>query len=814
MTDYVCIHGHFYQPPRENPWLEDVEMQDSAYPFHDWNEKITTECYLPNSSARVLGEKKLITDIVNNYSKMSYDFGPTLLSWLERHRPETYHQVLASDKMGQKLFSGHGPAIAQAYNHVIMPLASQRDKLTQVIWGIADFEHRFGRFPDGMWLPETAVDIATLEMLAANGIKYTILSPHQAKQTKKLGTGKWKSAADGLDIRMPYLCQLPSGKNISIFFYDGKTSYDVSYGNLLEDGETFAKRLAALLGDGDGPKLAHIATDGETYGHHHRYAEMALAYAARYIEERKLGKLTVYGEYLEKVPPQYEVQIIENTSWSCAHGIERWRNNCGCHAGRFPSGMQQWRKPLRDAIDRLSEEAAELYEKGMKKYVKDPWDLRNKYIEVVLDRSKEKVESFLAGNVNKGLQQAEKVFVLKMLEMQRNSMLMYTSCGWFFDDINGIETVQVMRYAGRTIQLARETGGPDLEGEFKKMLEQANSNLPDVKNGAESYETFVKRASVDLNRVGAHYAVSSIFEEYPEEAEIFCYTVSTENHERLEAGMQTMVIGRANLRSNIVLEEYEADFAAIYLGDQNIIAGVCKQMSDDAWKKVCADIKAAFLRGDSADVMRLMNTCFEGSSYTLRHLFKDERRKVLNKLLESTWEEIEDSFRRIYTRNYTIIQAMRGMNMPLPAALAAPTEFVLNKDIINEIQNVRPNFQKIERLLGEMRRLSLQPDKANLALEVGKRATELAVMIATDPENLKIVTYAERTARALNGLLDEADLQEAENRFFPMITWTYPRMCEKAKAGDKEAAKWVEAFRSMALLLRMYVPECLGSAQG
>jgi alpha-amylase/alpha-mannosidase (GH57 family) len=807
MNNFVCIHGHFYQPPRENPWLEDVEMQDSAQPYHDWNERITTECYLPNSAARVLGEKKLITDIVNNYTKMSYDFGPTLLSWLERHRPETYKWVIASDKTGQAFFSGHGPAIAQAYNHIIMPLANEHDKQTQVIWGIEDFKHRFGRQPEGMWLPETAVDIATLEVLAAHDMKFTVLAPHQAKQTRKIGTGKWKNATEGLDTKIPYVCQLPSGKSIVLFFYDGSTSYDVSYGNLLQDGETFAKRLTAPLSSTDGPQLENIATDGETYGHHHRYAEMALAYAARYIEDRKLAKLTIYGEYLEKSPPEYEVQIIENTSWSCAHGVERWRSNCGCHAGRFPAGKQQWRKPLREALDWLRDEVCELYEQRMKKYVQDPWDLRNKFIEVVLDRSRNHVEEFLKRNIRDGLGSEEKVFVLKMLEMQRNAMLMYTSCGWFFDDINGIETVQVMQYAARTMQLAREIGGPDLEGRFQKMLEAANSNLPDIKDGSAAYETYVKRLSVDLNRVGAHFAVSSIFEEYPEEAEIFCYTVTTENHERLEAGMQTMVLGRAKLLSNIVLEEYQVDFAAVHLGDQNILAGVCGRMNDDAWKKTSNDVKIAFLRGDSAEVMRLMSSSFEGSNYTLWHLFRDEQRNVLNKLLDSTWAEIEDSFRHIYTRNYTIIQAMRGMNILLPPALAVPTEFVLNRDIIREIQNVRPNFQKIERLLAEIRRLSLLPDKTSLGLEVSKRATELATMVASDPENLKVLMYCERTTGALGSLLEEADLQEAENRFFPLITETYPKMCKKAASGDKEAAKWLESLRSMALLLRMYVPE-------
>jgi alpha-amylase/alpha-mannosidase (GH57 family) len=280
MSRYVCIHGHFYQPPRENPWLEDVELQDSAYPYHDWNQRITDECYRQNAVSRILNSKKEIVDIVNNYSRISFDFGPTLLSWLQKHEGDVYKSILDADKESQKHFDGHGAAIAQAYNHMIMPLANTRDKHTQVIWGIYDFEQRFNRKPEGMWLPETAVDIETLEVLAEHEIAFTILAPHQAARIRRIDSDQWQQVeANNLNTTIPYLCRLPSGKTINLFFYIGSFSQDVAYGTMLDRGDIFAEKLVATLNGSDQEdQLAHIATDGETYGHHHRHADMALAY--------------------------------------------------------------------------------------------------------------------------------------------------------------------------------------------------------------------------------------------------------------------------------------------------------------------------------------------------------------------------------------------------------------------------------------------------------------------------------------------------------------------------------------------------------
>jgi alpha-amylase/alpha-mannosidase (GH57 family) len=468
MDRYVCIHGHFYQPPRENPWIESIELQDSAYPYHDWNERVTAECYAANAVSRILDGERRITQIVNNYARISFNFGPTLLSWMERNAPEVYAAVIDADGESQRTFSGHGSALAQPYNHIIMPLANKRDKYTQVIWGIRDFQHRFGRDPEGMWVPETAVDLETLETLAELGIRFTILAPRQAKRVKPAKGKDWQDVSNGcIDPTMPYTLHLASGRTIAVFFYDDPISRAVAFEGLLSSGEEFARRLVNAFSDQRGrPQLVHIATDGETYGHHHRYGDMALAYALDYMESRKAATVTNYGEYLEKNPPSFDVEIIENTSWSCAHGIERWRSDCGCNSGGHPGWNQAWRAPLREAFDWLRDTLAPLYEEKARRVLEDPWAARDEYIRVLLDRSPDSVELFLTVHAAKRLKESDKTEALKLLELQRHAMLMYTSCGWFFDELSGIETVQVIQYAGRAVQLAQQLFGDTIEARF------------------------------------------------------------------------------------------------------------------------------------------------------------------------------------------------------------------------------------------------------------------------------------------------------------------------------------------------------------
>ena len=519
MERYICIHGHFYQPPRENPWLEEIEIQDSAYPYHDWNEKITAECYAPNSAARNLDKEGRILNIMSNYDRMSFNFGSTLLSWLEKNDQETYQAILDADRQSMEWRSGHGNAFAQVYNHIIMPLANKRDKRTQILWGIKDFEYRFKHFPEGMWLAETAVDIETLDLLAEYGINFTILSPRQAAKVRRIGTGKWRDVSNArIDPSRAYLYRLPSGRMINLFFYDGPISRAVAFEDLLKRGEDFGNRLLTGFSDTrQWPQILNVATDGETYGHHHKFGDMALAYAVNYIESNGLARITNYGEYLELHPPTHEVQIFENSSWSCIHGIERWRSNCGCNSGGHSGWNQEWRKPLRDALDWLRDRLAFLYENMASEYLKNPWEARDNYIDVILDRSGKNIMRFFDGHTSKSLSSDEKVTVLKLLEIQRHAMLMYTSCGWFFDELSGLETIQVLQYAGRAIQFSEEIFHDNLEDSFKMRLALAKSNVPEHENGAQIYEKLVKPAMIDLKQVGAHYAISSLFEEYIDE---------------------------------------------------------------------------------------------------------------------------------------------------------------------------------------------------------------------------------------------------------------------------------------------------------
>jgi alpha-amylase/alpha-mannosidase (GH57 family) len=394
---FICIHGHFYQPPRENPWLEAVETQDTAHPYHDWNERITAECYAPNASSRILDARDRIIKIVNNYASISFNFGPTLLSWLEQREPETYAAILDADRLSRERYGGHGSAIAQVYNHMILPLANERDKRTQVRWGIRDFERRFGRKPEGMWLPETAVDVASLEALAAEGIAFTILEPRQAKRWRHSSSKEWVDADGAIDPTIPYRCPLPSGRSINIFFYDGPIARAVAFENLLARGENLAHRLLSAFSESRGhPQLVNIATDGETYGHHHPNGDMALAYALDYLNEHKLVRTANYGQFQAENPPVHEVEIAPKTSWSCGHNLGRWERDCGCSTGGGTGWNQQWRAPLRKALDWLRDECISIFETNAAPLLRDPWAARDAYVDVVLDRTDDNVQKFVS----------------------------------------------------------------------------------------------------------------------------------------------------------------------------------------------------------------------------------------------------------------------------------------------------------------------------------------------------------------------------------------------------------------------------------
>lgn len=502
MTTHVCIHGHFYQPPRENPWLNKIEPQPAAAPFRDWNERIAAECYGPNAAVPIETGVDGGWQLFNNYTRISFNFGPTLLSWMERKKPDIYRAVLEADRSGRERFSGHGPAIAQSYNHMIMPLASSRDKYTQLAWGIRDFVHRFGRNPEGLWLPETAVDIETMEFMAKLGIRFTILAPHQVQSWKLVGEDSWNipegegfARGEGVDTSLPYLVKLPGGGELSVFFYDPGLSCAVSFGGLLSDDRRFLEELTigtAVGSTGPGPGLRHMAADGETFGHHFKGGEKTLARALNVLDSSDEVELTVYGEFLDRFPPLREVSIEENTSWSCPHGVERWRSDCGCSGGRMEGASQAWRTPLREALDRLRDSAIDVFEREASVLLHDPWQARNAFIDVILDPSEDIISGFLTDHVLPGVKIDTTSWALPLLEMQRNAMLMYTSCGLFFDDPGDIETIQILQYAGRVVQLAKACGGVDLEGEFLSALAGVKSGYPELVDGRRIYEQYVR----------------------------------------------------------------------------------------------------------------------------------------------------------------------------------------------------------------------------------------------------------------------------------------------------------------------------------
>ena len=585
---FVCVHGHFYQPPRENPWLETVEVQESAAPYHDWNDRITAECYAPNGASRIQNLENEIVRIVNNYARMSFNFGPTLLSWLHEKAPRAYHMILEADKTSAARYGGHGSAVAQVYNHIIMPLASTRDALTQIRWGIADFEHRFGRRPEGMWLAETACNRHVLDLMAGEGIKYTILAPVQCARVRRLppeeaaGQQAWTETANAsCDSTQPYLVRLDEGRSIAVFFYDGPGSRAIAFEGLLDSGEKFASRLMGIFNtpsnSGHPARLSHVATDGESYGHHHKHGEMALSFAMHTIEEQGLATLTNYGEFLERFPPTWEAEVAEDTSWSCAHGVERWRSDCGCNGGK-PGWNQRWSTPLRAALDYLRDATAPLAEKLAEGLVKDFWAARDAYIHVILSRenpakSAGAIRRFLHHHAARSLTPAERTTVLELMELERHTQLMYTSCGWFFDEISGIETVQIIAYAGRVLQLACELfgrSGVALEPEFLRILADAKPNVPELTDGADIYTRYVTGMKIGLEQVGAHYAISSVFRSYPEDGELFCFDVHRESHETFTSGRGKVALGRGTIRSRITEEAEEICYAVLHVGDQGL----------------------------------------------------------------------------------------------------------------------------------------------------------------------------------------------------------------------------------------------------
>ena len=721
---YICIHGHFYQPPRENAWLEEIEIQESASPYHDWNERIAEECYGPNAYSRIMDEEGKIENIVNNYASISFNFGPTLLSWMQLKSPRIYEAILAADEQSMKRFNGHGSAIAQVYNHIIMPLANRRDKVTQVKWGLYDFEKRFHRKPEGMWLAETAVDTETLEVLAEHNIKYTILAPSQAQCWRPEGEEEW---IEGIDPRHPYRCHLPNGKEITLFFYDGDRSQGVAFNGYLNDGKKFAEELTSGFSDNEDTELVHIATDGESYGHHHRNGDMALAYCLHYIEEHNLAQLCNYGYYLAQNKPVREAKIKESTAWSCAHGVGRWERDCGCHTGGMPEWNQQWRAPLREGLNWLRDGFDYLFEEEVSKYIKAPWQMRDEYIEIIFDRNREKLENFITRHAKKELSRREMTHVIRLLDMEKQSMLMFTSCGWFFNDISGIETTQILQYACRGIQLAGSETSKNLEPKFLEYLAKAQSNLPEKGSGKDLYLREVKPYRLSLTQVGMHYAANSLFKDDPEVMTVLNYDCHSEEFHRLRSGSHVLIMGRTYVQSRVTLSEKYFSFVILYMGNHHLVGNTADDLTAENFHEALKNFSKALDEGNLARLLEMIRLQFRGRSFSFFDLFKDQQHKLLEQVLDTNLQLAADSYRKINNRNQSLLNVMRNQSLPIPDILRKNLEIITlyNIERLFAANDQLVNIPALREELRTVHSWQMDLDASKLAYLLSKKVNQL-----------------------------------------------------------------------------------------
>ena len=820
---YVCIHGHFYQPPRENPWLETIETQDSAAPYHDWNERICAECYATNGAARIVNKQNEITRILNNYARMSFNFGPTLLSWLAENAARTYRMILDGERSSRQLFSGHSSAMAQVYNHLIMPLANHRDRLTQIRWGIADYRQRFGHAPEGMWLAETAADTETLQLLAAEGIRFTVLAPRQCRQVRSITGGKTGSKIDSakptgdwiqtpnatVDPTHPYLVRFPEGPPLAVFFYDGPTSRAIAFEGLLNSGEGFVARLKQGFHEGSNqPQLVHVATDGESYGHHHRHGEMALAYALRLMEQDKNARLINYGSFLAQFPPQWEAEIYDNSSWSCDHGIERWRSNCGCNGGK-PGWNQLWRTPLREALDELRNTLAPLTEKLGNQLFKDVWAARDGYIDVILDRSSESVNIFLDTYQSHPLSEEERVRALSLMEMQRHTQLMYTSCGWFFDDISGIETIQIIAYAARVIQLAQELFPPEfadtisgIELAFLNKLALAQSNVPSAGDGARIYTEQCLRMELTLEQVAAHYAISSVFSSFADETEVFCYRVNRISYDILNSGRGRLALGRARVTSTITGQSQDFSFAVLHFGDQNITAAVKAYLPEDAeaFEKVVAQTRDQVRSANFPEVIRLLDRYYD-LDYSLISLFRDEQRRILQIILNSTLSDIEVSLKNIYDDHASLLHYLAQAGLPKPPALALAASFAVNAGLRRALETDPIDPSLVRSFLNMAKADEVPLDTPTLTYIADLRMKRAMLELQMSSGSLDILERALALAKTLAELPFELNLWQAQNLWYEILRSSAHGLTAHDTNDPEARARWTRDFHDLGCCL-------------
>lgn len=784
----VTVHGHFYQPPRENPYLDAIERQASATPAHDWNERIYHECYRPNAFARVLNDRGEVTGIVNNYEYLSFNIGPTLMSWLERYDKEVYQRIVEADRKSCQRLNGHGNAIAQVYNHIILPLANTQDKYTQIRWGIADFRTRFDRTPEGMWLAETAVDYPTLEVLVAEGIKFIVLAPSQAQRSRQLpGAEKadpqWHEVGGGqIDPTRPYRCYLKPEKQlmnthqlsplsshhlsrshhhnspattantpyIDIFFYDGPISRDMGFNDVLSNSHHFAQRLGqAVRGDHRPAQIISVATDGETFGHHKHSTEKCLAYAFTEEFPRRGWTVTNFAHYLSQNPSTWEVELKPVTAWSCSHGVDRWQDDCGCGGG---GGWHlKWRRPLRDTLNWLRDQLIPIYEEAGRKLFGDPWAARDEYIEVIGDRTQANVDKFLSKHQIHILDRTEQIDALRLLEMQRHALLMFTSCGWFFEEISRPEGVQILRYAARAVELAGEVTGVQLEKELIERLSLVPSNVERFKTGAEVYRQMVSTAQISLREVAAHYAISSLFAKYPQFEQIYCYQTQQLDFQTQRMGSMTLAVGQLQLTSNITQETETFVFAAFHLGGWDFHCCIQPFGSRRSYTMLKERLFGVLQEASAAHAILEMVRLFGDQSFSLRDLFAEERHRIVQLLSQENLTRLDQLYTQVYRENYGVMMAFHRDDLAVPVELQVAAEVALGHRCLTVAKALEQETADRESLVAEIEAIATEAGLLRTRLNVPelKQILERLVWRYLNSLLLEGTSVTERSPRSL-----------------------------------------------------------------
>jgi alpha-amylase/alpha-mannosidase (GH57 family) len=826
---YVTLHGHFYQPPRENPYLDAIERQPSAAPFHNWNERIYHECYRPNAFARILNEAGEVVEVVNNFEYLSFNIGPTLMRWLEQHDVQVYQRILEADRKSCDRLNGHGNAIAQVYNHIIMPLANRRDKVTQVRWGIADFQTRFGRAPEGMWLAEAAVDYATLEVLIEEGIRFIVLAPSQLQRCRPTAPENdpegldypWENVGGcQIDPTRPYRCFLPGGDRshdyIDVFVYDGPISRDIGFEDaILSSSEQFANRIAqAVRVDRETAQLIAIATDGETFGHHKRNTEKALAYGFRYVMPDKGWTITNFAHYLSLYPPTWEVEIKSITAWSCAHGVGRWQDDCGC--GGEGGWHQKWRRPLRDSLDWLRDRLSDIYVEFGDRLFQDPWAARNDYASVLLGEPTE-IEAartdLLQRHQRYALTEAEQVDALRLLEMQRHTLLMYTSCGWFFEELSRPEGVQILRYAARALTLACEVSGVALEAEFIERLALAPSNVEQFKTGAEVYRQLVLPSQVTLHQVVAHYAMSSLFTPYPIDAQLYSYRTHQWDYETHHMGKLTLAMSHLQLTATATREATQLIFAVLHMGGWDFHCVVQPFTGRPHYTALKQALFEQLQQASTPRIVLAMNQYFGDRHYGIEDLFAEDRQRLLATLSQETLARIDQLYTQVYRDNYSLLMAYRQDDLEGPQELLMAAQVALSHRATQMVQglgsvmtdaaaNPWVQLNELEAIATEAEHLGCQLTLGNTAqrLDALLQSWLTKVLSSSDLPLLQSFIQCLSTARRLQLPIQEDRLQE---RYIQFLQEKWVPSVNAAEQSEQLTVPSAEAFLDTRAYLKL-----------